>query len=433
MLQSLIHCRGSRNVSGWTVRWISGTRRMEEDVKHGLVVTASGEEVKGDEVRSPLIETLGFRKQINRGPFRLLNNRRDGLDTDWGYKDLSRLAFLHDALKEHVEFLRSEGDRKLDELRYAKIQIGLRKSMKIIHDVCNAMDMPVTRLTDVEKPPITIPRSVMSMEKCMEVYDLHDTLREFMFQMDKLEPEESCISSAYTYLKWLPRELFKKDPRHPEDVQPEIKEDELEANKAEMIKSSDLQEMLKGWHTVLISLRRMGHMSKGGRVNTFQAVVGVGNMKGAGGVGKGNSRVAQMAIQRATKEALRTLVQVDLHERRTIYHPISSGKPKFMSLWPLPPGAGLRVSSRLSGLLAIMGIKDLGGKIMGGRNKLNDVKSLMQLLKGLKSAREVAKGRGKKVVELRSYMQGVLTEVDQIRAQQKLYAAEQAILNPSRE
>ncbi|KAJ8909115.1 hypothetical protein NDN08_005810 [Rhodosorus marinus] len=374
----------------------------------------------------PMYAHQRFRKESRGGPFRTLNGKSGGVDMDWAFKDLHRLGHLEAALSEHVEFLRSEGDEKLDELRYAKIQRCLAKTRNRLNGYCGKLNITTEELLNPNLNPVDVPRSVMNWEQQMELYDIQDELREYLFQMDKLEPQESCISAAYKFLAKLPERMDEKKVIDDRDIGIEkydIDEDELARNEKELRESVDTRFMIKGFHTALLELKKTAHSLASGRIRTFSAVVAVGNLNGTGGIGHGNATSAGEACQRATRDALKRLVYVERYQGRTLHYALANnGAPKF-EMWPLQAGLGLRCWKGFIPMLALLGFKDVGGRIRPCQSNLKMLRGcrvLLRMLAAMKTPKQIAEDRGLKATEISEWHRKALAEADELRAIRQL-------------
>lgn len=71
-----------------------------------------------------------------------------------------------------------------------------------------------------------------------------------------------------------------------------------------------------------------------------------------------------------------------------------------------PPGFGLRVPSRLFEMCRAAGIHDISAVIPRSRNPMNTVKATYQALTNQPDPEEIARGRGKKLVDVRKVYYG---------------------------
>ena len=151
----------------------------------------------------------------------------------------------------------------------------------------------------------------------------------------------------------------------------------------------------------LIAINRVSKTVKGGRTMSFSALVVVGDKAGKVGFGKGHAREVQSAVQKATKEAKRKLVQVPLKEGRTLHHDIEA---KFgagrVVMRAAVPGTGIIAGGALRAVFDCLGVQDVVAKSKGSNNPHNMVRAAFLAFKNMNSPKSVAGRRGKPVAEI---------------------------------
>ena len=70
----------------------------------------------------------------------------------------------------------------------------------------------------------------------------------------------------------------------------------------------------------LVAINRVSKTVKGGKRFGFAALVVVGDQKGRVGFGKGKAKEVPEAIRKATEQAKRQMIRVQLREGRTLHH-----------------------------------------------------------------------------------------------------------------
>ncbi|MCK5764256.1 MAG: 30S ribosomal protein S5 [Clostridiales bacterium] len=150
----------------------------------------------------------------------------------------------------------------------------------------------------------------------------------------------------------------------------------------------------------VININRVTKVVKGGRNFRFSALVVVGDENGHVGIGKGKALEVPEAIRKAIEDAKKNLICVP-RLGTTIPHDI---KGKFGSglvyIMPSAQGTGVIAGGPVRAVLELAGIKDVRAKSLGSNNPRNVVNAAMEGLKNLKTAKEVAKLRGKTVKEI---------------------------------
>ena len=142
----------------------------------------------------------------------------------------------------------------------------------------------------------------------------------------------------------------------------------------------------------VIDLARVTRVMAGGKRMRFRACVAVGDKKGRVGIGIAKGADVSMAISKASRDAKKHLVNVNLTKAGSIPHEIRLKKysAKIM-LKPAEGGTGVIAGSVLRQVLELVGARDIVGKIMGTPNKVNNAKAVVKALELLKSEKVSAK------------------------------------------
>ena len=151
----------------------------------------------------------------------------------------------------------------------------------------------------------------------------------------------------------------------------------------------------------VISINRVTKVVKGGRQFRFAATVVVGNRKGKVGIGLGKAKEMPDAVKKATQQASKNLINVELIDNRTISHEIivKEGAVRVM-LKPAKEGTGVKAGGPVRDVLELAGVKDVLSKSLGSSTKVNMARATLNALKMQKSPSHVAALRGKTVEEI---------------------------------
>jgi small subunit ribosomal protein S5 len=141
-------------------------------------------------------------------------------------------------------------------------------------------------------------------------------------------------------------------------------------------------------------VNRCAKVIKGGRRFSFSALVVSGNRNGIVGAGFGKARDVPLAVEKATKDARKNLVQVDL-KGDTVPHEVwgeFGASRVFMK--PAAPGTGVIAGPCVRPVLELAGIKNVLTKTYGSTNAVNMVKATLVGLRRLRGRDRVAALRG---------------------------------------
>lgn len=149
------------------------------------------------------------------------------------------------------------------------------------------------------------------------------------------------------------------------------------------------------YEDVTIAIDRVTRVVKGGRRMRFRAVVVLGNRKGKVGLGTGKAGEVQTAVQKAQRDAKRTMIIIPM-KASTIPHEVNvKHKAARLRLMPASKGTGNIAGGPLRVVLDLAGIKDVLAKRFGTGNKLVNAQAAMKALSKLRGVRIVKGGTAK--------------------------------------
>ena len=152
---------------------------------------------------------------------------------------------------------------------------------------------------------------------------------------------------------------------------------------------------------LVIEIKSVVKVNKGGRQRRFSATVVVGDRKGQVGLGIGKANEVPDAIKKAIQAANKNLIRIPLIDGRTIAHEAigTSGAARVI-VKPAPAGAGIIAGGAVRAVLELAGVHDISSKSLGSRTKLNMATATINALKSIKTPEQVAKLRGKTKEEI---------------------------------
>ncbi len=139
-----------------------------------------------------------------------------------------------------------------------------------------------------------------------------------------------------------------------------------------------------------VFVNRCAKTVKGGRRFSFSAIIVVGDNNGNVGLGIGKANEVGDAIRKGGEAARKNMRPVCM-KGTTIPHEVygmcDGGK---VLLKPAPDGTGIICGGAMRPVLEAAGIKDVVGKSLGSKNRLNVVKATIDALHQLRSAEAIA-------------------------------------------
>ncbi len=139
---------------------------------------------------------------------------------------------------------------------------------------------------------------------------------------------------------------------------------------------------------------RCAKVVKGGRTFSFGALVVAGDRKGSVGIGYGKANEVPNAVEKATKDARRSMIRINL-KGTTIPHVVKgTAGASTVVLVPARPGTGVTAGKSVRPCLELSGVTDILTKAYGSTSAKNLVKATMAALNQLQSREQVEQTRG---------------------------------------
>jgi small subunit ribosomal protein S5 len=144
-----------------------------------------------------------------------------------------------------------------------------------------------------------------------------------------------------------------------------------------------------------VQIKRCAAVVKGGRRFSFAALVVVGDGKGKVGWGYGKANEVPPAVEKAQKQASRSMVTVPLVGAETIPH---YSRAKYGSadvmLQPADAGTGVIAGAAVRAVCEAAGIKNIITKSFNTSNQVTVVKATIEALRRLRTQQDVERLRG---------------------------------------
>ncbi|KAG4440498.1 hypothetical protein IFR05_004033 [Cadophora sp. M221] len=245
----------------------------------------------------------------------------------------------------------------------------------------------------------------------LDIMKIEDRLSSFTGSDGRAIPREQEID--YT-APGLPKKFMDDDGNKPSSMKSEA-ELEKEADPRDpdglynrLIKQSGLtlDDILKYKIKILVR-HRVVNQTRLGKIQSVYCLAIAGNGHGRLGIGEAKGQEIEETQQNARIAAIRGMQPIPRYEERTIFGEVD-GKVSAaeVTLLARPPGFGLRCQHLIFEMARAAGIHDLAAKVPRSRNKMNTVKAAYQALLKQRIPDEVARGRGKKLVDVRKVYYG---------------------------
>ncbi len=150
----------------------------------------------------------------------------------------------------------------------------------------------------------------------------------------------------------------------------------------------------QGFESNTVGVFRTAATVKGGRRFSFGALVVVGDRRGRVGYGYAKGKEVPPAIEKAEKDARRSLTKVELIKGTIPHTVLGRYGASEVRMLPASPGTGVVAGGTVRAVLELAGVRDCLTKCYGSTNKKNLVKATMEGLKQLRSKKKIEELRG---------------------------------------
>lgn len=147
----------------------------------------------------------------------------------------------------------------------------------------------------------------------------------------------------------------------------------------------------------VVKIFRCAKVVKGGRRFSFAALVVVGDHAGTVGVGYGKANEVPLAVEKAVKDAKKSVHKIALLDRTIPYQVIGKYRATKVVLVPASPGTGVIAGSSARAVLELAGVQNVLTKVYGSTSAKNVVKATLSGLLKLRSQEIIESLRGVKV------------------------------------
>ncbi len=135
---------------------------------------------------------------------------------------------------------------------------------------------------------------------------------------------------------------------------------------------------------VVVEIRRVTKVTKGGKNLNFRALVVVGDNKGNAGFGIGKAAEVPEAIRKAIEKARKSMISVPVSGTTIPFDVKAKFGASRVILKPASKGHGMVAGKTMRAFLEVAGISDITSKCLGSTNPLNVISATVKALSKLK-------------------------------------------------
>lgn len=148
----------------------------------------------------------------------------------------------------------------------------------------------------------------------------------------------------------------------------------------------------RDYETKVVEIKRVTRVVAGGKRMRFRALVVAGNKKGKVGVGLKKGADVADAVGKASEEARKSMINVDISSQGSIPHGVwQKYKAAKVILKPAPLGTGIIAGGPVRAVVDLAGIQNISSKMLGSANKVSNVRATYEALKNFQKTTDTVK------------------------------------------
>ncbi|KAF2761754.1 hypothetical protein EJ05DRAFT_460580 [Pseudovirgaria hyperparasitica] len=219
--------------------------------------------------------------------------------------------------------------------------------------------------------------------------------------------EETYKLLEQQQLKATAAELPRLSDRISRNTATDIADEEDPSMTRSMLRTGLSADDLRKIYTKVLVRRHVVNQTRMGKIGSSSMFAVAGNRNGMIGIGHGKSTEPTEAAAQARARAIRNMKPILRYENRTIYGEVFAkvGATE-VTLTAKHPGFGNRAMHIIFEICKMAGIQDIRASVPRSRNPMNIVKATFEALHKQKLPEDIARGRGRKLVDVRKVYYG---------------------------
>ena len=153
----------------------------------------------------------------------------------------------------------------------------------------------------------------------------------------------------------------------------------------------------------VVKVFRCSKVVKGGRRFSFAGLVVVGDRNGTVGIGYGKANEVPPAVEKAVKDAKKSLHKVSLVDGTIPHKVVGKCRATSITMIPASPGTGVIAGSSARAVLEYAGVHNVLTKINGSTSVKNVVKAVMDGLLKLRDKETIESLRGVEIEAIKRW------------------------------
>lgn len=149
-------------------------------------------------------------------------------------------------------------------------------------------------------------------------------------------------------------------------------------------RESHFEEGEKEWEERTVDLARVTRVTGGGKHLRFRACILVGDKKGQFGFGLAKGADVSNAISKATRQARKNIYRVPIKNDTIPHVALAKFNASIVLIKPAPKGTGVKAGGALRVIFELAGVPNVVGKILGSKNKFNNIKAAIKAVSMLR-------------------------------------------------